>query len=106
MTAPGVKAFLSKFCDSLGCPFILVGRGRAEAEPTAPPSHHGTYLGSKEAPFRGTGSNLMFFFPYTRYILSPEKEGIGKGHTPTTTQAFLATVTGPSVTHLHPHLVM
>lgn len=42
------------------------------------------YLGSREDPLRGTGSNLMFFFPYTRYILGARArvagEGAGEGH--------------------------
>lgn len=44
-----------------------------------PTLHHGAHLGSREAPLRGTGSNLMFFFPYTRYILGASAGGAWQG---------------------------
>ena len=40
----------------------------------------GAHLGSREAPLSGTGSNLMFFFPYTRYILEATEQVAWRGH--------------------------
>ena len=45
-----------------------------------PTSCHGAHLGSREAPLRGTGSSLRFFFPYTRYILGARARVAWRGH--------------------------
>lgn len=70
-----------------------------------------THLGSREAPLSGTGSNLMFFFPYIRYILGAGEKWLGGGAKGPIyllipfSQFFPADSRSVSFTHTPPHLV-